>query len=299
MDYWVDGFPSNGVNILNFYRERIFDVSEAAFNIQGITSFHRDIFLYVGLLSFVIVACQMIIVRIEIKRYLPLYIFYFLLLLTIIFLNAFKLWPFGAYRVNLFLYSYICIFIFVQISFFKKKIISIVLAGILFLVEVQLLMGLDYQNLRSLSPARDEAYQVWRGFKPDQTPYIEVKKRCESGTTIIMMNVTFSMYAEYMKLVDLKNGEQPSILFSDCVSTLVLFPEEEGQIFEKTQAQIESANVLAPVMWYLYAGQWGEYLEKTEKNLSKFGKITHINMFNGAGYFKISPSYASCFGDCS
>jgi hypothetical protein len=221
-------------------------------------------------------------------------IFYCLLLFTVCLLNFLRLWPLGAGRENLFLFSHLIVCVFLcwsQIPY--SRVLARLAFSVVFLVIIWPLHAADgraryrvlWTQLAKLGAPVERSDLVIEAFSYQGKIGKIISSDCPKHKTVVVLDGYMATATNYYTKFDSAHRSGTSLLESSCVQ-LVAYHEAYSQPQET--AEILAHNLSgASDAWFLYTHLDTSDVAALHQVVQRFGKITQLQTFENAGYFRL------------
>lgn len=289
LSIWAAGFYSSG-SYLNHFTVALMQMWRAAFDIAGMPM-EADFAL--ALLAALLIS--IVVSRRTLKApVLYLLLFYLALAVTVCLVNAAKIWPLGASRVNLFIYAYLIMFLFLlgaQLPF------SEVAARVCLLAICMVLLWHMHSSasrgyfrrvaevLRMSGAPIERSDLVIEDFSAGGAVGRAILADCSRQKTLVVADSSMSTAVSYYTKYDAAHRDGAALLRSPCVRYTTY---TEAYLYPGATKRALS-NILPGVShaWFIHSHLGEGELAALRRVVEPYGSVTNLRNYEGAGYFQL------------
>jgi hypothetical protein len=290
LSIWADGFFQSG-NYLRFLKSALMQMWRQGFD--TVVAVPRQPELALAALAAVLVWVLIKHKTLQAPaRYLL--VFYLVLGATVCLLNFVKIWPLGPLRVNLFLYGYLVMLLFMlaaQLPFQGAAARLGLLGGCLFLLWPlhSAASRVYYRNiaesLHSLGAPVERSDLVIENFSTDGPIGRTILAECPRQKTLVIADGYMSVAVEYYTKHDPAHRQGAALLESGCVryakyTEAYLYPAD-------TDSTLSKLLPAAGRVWFIHSHLDSNDLVPLRRIVERYGHIIHVKNYQGAGYFEL------------
>ena len=287
INFWGDGFYSGSslIGYIKFASYQLNLVVLQSFNFLGgkYTNLATTILF---LFTLVILITDALIRKNKLSKYFL--VFFVINLISILFLNALRLWPIGPFRTNLFIYCHILVITTYSLSRVKIPIVNNALKIAIGIYLTYLVLTTNWASAKYLSPPLEDTNYVFQDFAVNGDIGSKLLRNCVAGIkTNLIITSSMSHAMQYYRHYDSFSRNAYKAIPENCTNTS--FPPEAYS--DPTQFNQILKNQLKNNLetWVLISHFNENDLAETLKVSSLHGTISHFKSFKSAAYFQIQP----------
>jgi hypothetical protein len=205
--------------------------------------------------------------------------------------SSVHLWPLGPFRINVFLYGYFILLVFIGCGFVlrladarvSRNAANLCYAGIAVLFLSYWIAGFPklIRNSATLHPANQDVPSALMQLAQELGPACDRR-------SLVLVNAAGSHAVAYYTTHNDKFSKLLSGQLNKCAELMpvveaYLAPQRYEELLRSQFSQRDSA-------WFLYSHLSDADVAVQKEIASKFGKIENEHIFPGAGIFKVSPA---------
>lgn len=292
LSIWADGFSQSG-NYLRFLVSALMQMWRQAFNTGVGLPRQAELALAIfgGVLVWIFVNRKALAAPI---RYFLF--FYSVLGATVCFLNFMNIWPLGAMRVNLFLYAYLVMLLFVLAAQLPVSniVARLCLLGVCLLLVWSLHSAASRAHYRNLAVNRlsilgapiERSDLVIEDFSPSGPVGRAILADCPKQKTLVIADGYMSSAVSYYTKYDVPHRQGAALLEGPCVryakyTEAYLHPDDTNSALEKLLPGVSHA-------WFIHMHLGDSEVAAIRGIAERYGHVTHMKSYEGAGYFELA-----------
>lgn len=292
LSIWANGFPQPG-GYVRFLSSALMEMWRACWPSVGVPKeAELALALLVAMLTWALVTRRALKMPM-----LYLLLFYLVLAVTVCLVNFAKIWPLGALRVNLFLYAYLIMFLFLVAARqpFSEAGARLCLLGVcLFLLWhmhsplSRAYYGKVATTLRDLGAPVERTDLVIEDFSMGGSVGRAILADCAKEKTLVIADASMSTAVSYYTKYDVAHRRGAALLGSPCVryetyTDAYLQPSETDAALSKILPGVSHA-------WFIHSHLDDRDVAALRRVAEPYGRVTNLKSYEGAGYFELIAS---------
>jgi len=292
LSIWAAGFSQSG-GYLRFFTTALMQMWRASFDTPGMPM-EADL----ALAFLVAVLISLVASRRALKApVLYLLLFYLALAVTVCLVNLAKIWPLGAARVNLFLYAYLIMFLFLlgaRLPFSDVAArVCLLAVGLVLLWHVHSSASQVYfrrvaEVLRKSGAPIERSDLVIEDFSTGGAVGRAILADCSRQKTLVIADSSMSTAVAYYTKYDAAHRQGAALLIGPCVR-YARYTEAYLQPAE-TKAALSKILPGASHAWFIHSHLGDSDLAALRRVVETYGRVTNLRNYEGAGYFELIVS---------